>query len=142
MGSETTLPYSLLLRRFNNTLADPVTWWCRCLYDLLASKIPRKSAQQCYNITKSYEITNACLLSLMLRYKTVKYCYSNKSKCKNWKLCIIMFINFFIKTTKNKKTKNMCSVFCFCNLYKKRKKKKKKKTLNTHFRKKIITRTY
>ena len=25
MGSETTLPYSLLLRRFNNTLADPVT---------------------------------------------------------------------------------------------------------------------
>ena len=63
MGSETTLPYSLLLRRFNNTLADPVTWWCRCLYDLLASENPRKSAQLCPPKGRQ----NALLLSLMLQ---------------------------------------------------------------------------
>ena len=34
MGSETTLPYAWLLWRFKNTLANPVTWCCRCLYDM------------------------------------------------------------------------------------------------------------
>ena len=48
MGSETTLPYAWLLWRFKNTLANPVTWCCRCLYDMLRKVNFAKSAQREY----------------------------------------------------------------------------------------------
>jgi hypothetical protein len=43
---------------------------------LTRNKKSRKSAQQCYS-----KITNACLLSLMLRKHNSKAMLSNKSKC-------------------------------------------------------------
>ena len=67
MGSETTLPYAWLLWRFKNTLANPVTWCCRCLYDMLRKVNFAKSAQRnCKNVLRTI-ILRACILSLMLQ---------------------------------------------------------------------------
>lgn len=76
MGSETTPPYAWLLWRFKKTLANPVTWCCRCLYDMLARKLQVCSA------TTSERLLSAFLLSIM-RLKCDlqnKYTQTNKSK--------------------------------------------------------------
>ena len=62
MGSETTLPYAWLLWRFNNTLANPVTWCCRCLYDTLRNRGIAKSAQRIMLISHK-GLTN-CVLNV------------------------------------------------------------------------------
>ena len=76
MGSETTPPYAWLLWRFKKTLANPVTWCCRCLYDMLARELQVCSA------TIPEGLLSAFLLSIM-RLKCDlqnKHAHTNKSK--------------------------------------------------------------
>ena len=138
MGSETTPPYAWLLWRFKKTLANPVTWCCRCLYDMLARKLQVCSA------TISKRLLSAFLLSIMrLLYGLKnKHIHTNKSKWEEkkkrrreeWKWNEISYVLAKLSLSypvKINSARNTPRLFFFqwllCRLRRRRRSKKKKK---------------
>ena len=109
MGSETTPPYAWLLWRFKNTLANPVTWCCRCLYDLLRKVTFAKSAQRC---TTPERIARAYLLSFMLRLNSLRLNIQSISNQNLPTNAEIVFSRLKKKTISRFKAKKQTTVLC------------------------------